>query len=122
MSQHAYFEEQLARVYAAFNARDIDTLLAALDPAVEWPNGWEGGWLHGREAVRDYWLRQWRAIDPSVEPTAFSHPAADLVSVTVHQVVRDLAGTIQLDATVIHRYTFSHGLVQRMDIQEPSSA
>jgi hypothetical protein len=115
--QHTQLEERLARLYAAFNDRDIDTLLAALDPDVVWPNGWEGGWLQGRQAVRDYWLRQWQALNPSVEPIAFSHPATDVVSVTVHQVVRDLAGASQFDGTVIHRYMFSHGLVQRMDIQ-----
>src|SRR5262249_13080720 len=61
----------LTKVYSAFNARDIDTGLAALSADVDWPNGWEGGRIYGREGVRDYWTRQWAAIDPSVEPVGF---------------------------------------------------
>jgi ketosteroid isomerase-like protein len=112
-------ERELSRLYAAFNARDIDTVLSALHPDVEWPNGWEGGWLHGRDAVRAYWLRQWSEIDPSVEPIAFSHPAPDRVAVSVHQVVRDRTGATVFDGTVIHTYAFAGRLVQRMEIGEP---
>ena len=45
------------RVYEAFNARDIDTVLGALHPDVDWPNGWESGRIVGRDGVRDYWTR-----------------------------------------------------------------
>lgn len=62
------FERQLTALYAAFNARQIDLVLQALHPEVDWPNGWEGGRLHGRDAVREYWQRQWTEIDPSVVP------------------------------------------------------
>jgi ketosteroid isomerase-like protein len=55
-------------LYADFNARDIDALLARMTPDVDWPNGWEGGREHGPEAVRAYWERQFREIDPHVEP------------------------------------------------------
>ena len=30
-------------------------MLAAMHPAVDWPNGWEGGRVAGREEVRSYW-------------------------------------------------------------------
>ena len=33
-------EKSLARIYKAFNRRDTDTVLAAMHPAVDWPNGW----------------------------------------------------------------------------------
>ena len=52
-------EELLAATYKAFNAREIDTVLAMLHPEVDWPNGMEGGRVHGRENVREYWTRQW---------------------------------------------------------------
>ena len=39
--------ELLAAAYAAFNAREIDTVLALLDPDVDWPNGLEGGRVLG---------------------------------------------------------------------------
>ncbi|MBE2317906.1 nuclear transport factor 2 family protein [Solirubrobacter sp. CPCC 204708] len=103
--------ETLQRLYDAFNAREIDTVLAAMHDDVDWPNGWEGGRLHGKEAVRAYWTRQWAAIDPSVEPVAF-----DGTAVTVHQVVRDFDGNVLDDREVVHRYELQDGLVTRMDI------
>jgi ketosteroid isomerase-like protein len=59
------------RIYESFNARDIDAVLAVMHPDVDWPNGWEGGRVIGHQAVREYWTRQWAAIDPRVEPVGF---------------------------------------------------
>jgi hypothetical protein len=111
-------EERLHSLYRAFNARGIDTLLAAMRPDVDWPNGWEGGRVIGHEAVRDYWERQWAAIDPTVEPTAIREREGDEVEVTVHQIVRDKTGTVVADDEVRHVYTFDdEDLVRRMDIE-----
>jgi ketosteroid isomerase-like protein len=112
------YEDLLTHMYAAFNQRELDTLLNYLHPDVDWPNGWEGGWLHGRDAVREYWQRQWREIDPSVEPTAFHRNAPDSVQVSVHQVVRDRGGRVQFDGTVTHIYQFTDGRVRRMTVQD----
>jgi ketosteroid isomerase-like protein len=112
-------ESLLRDLYAAFNARDLDALLAALAPDVDWPNGWEGGRLAGRDAVRAYWERQWAAIDPAVEPVAYAHEGPDTTAVTVAQTVRDRDGALLAQDTVIHRYAFdAAGLVARMDIEE----
>jgi hypothetical protein len=46
--------ELLESAYAAFNARDIDAALAAMDLNVVWPNGMEGGNLYGHTEVRAY--------------------------------------------------------------------
>ena len=81
-------------MYAAFNARDIDGVLAAMTDDVDWPNAWEGGRLVGREAVRDYWTRQWAAIDPHVDPVEIGPRLDGRVAVEVQQVVRDLAGAV----------------------------
>jgi hypothetical protein len=51
---HVRREDQMRSLYAAFNARDVATCLAAMTPDVDWANGWEGGRVVGREAVRDY--------------------------------------------------------------------
>ncbi|MGH9765311.1 MAG: nuclear transport factor 2 family protein, partial [Blastocatellia bacterium] len=56
-------QDLLSDVYNKFNARDIDAVLAALHPEVDWPNGWEGGRVHGHAEVRDYWTRQWKELD-----------------------------------------------------------
>ncbi len=111
-------EELLRSLYHAFNARDIDTVLAAMAADVDWPNGWEGGRVVGHSGVRDYWERQWAAIDPTVEPTRLSDRADGNIEVTVNQVVRDKTGTLLADGEVRHVYTFEGDLIQRMDIEE----
>ena len=110
--------EPLITAYAAFNARDIDRALATMHRDVQWPNGMEGGWLHGRDAVRAYWTRQWSMIDPRVEPRRFSMDDGGRVVVDVHQVVRDRAGTIVTDQMVQHVYDLEDGLIRRMEIRK----
>ena len=111
-------EKLLGRIYEAFNRRDIDIVLAALHPAVDWPNGWEGGRVHGRDAVRSYWTRQWAAIDPTVIPVAFQHASDGRIRVRVQQTVRDLSGNLLVDAEVVHVYAFEDGLIKSMDIEK----
>ena len=106
----------LEQAYAAFNARDLDRLLAALDPAVAWANGMEGGHVHGRAGARAYWTRQWAQVDPHVEPLAMARDTEGRVVIEVHQVVHELTGKLLLDRTVRHAYTFRGGLIARMDI------
>ena len=111
--------EILEKAYAAFNARDIDSVLQTMRPDVVWPNGWEGGTVHGHTGVRDYWTRQWAAIDPHVEPIGFNLDEKGRVAVRVHKVVRDLAGKVLLDTIVEHIYTLEHGLIRSMEIRHP---
>ncbi|MEN3285187.1 MAG: hypothetical protein V7607_6327 [Solirubrobacteraceae bacterium] len=112
-------EALLRDVYAAFNRRDIERAIAAMHPDVDWPNAFEGGRVAGRDAVRDYWTRQFAQIDPRVEPVGFSTGADERISVAVHQVVRGLDGRVLADRTVTHVYAFRDGLVERMDVIEP---
>lgn len=107
----------LERTYAAFNARDIGGVLAVMRPDVIWPNGMEGGTVVGHAAVRAYWTRQWGLIDPRVEPLGFTVEADGRVAVTVHQVVRDLAGAVLKEATVHHVYALDDGLIASMEIR-----
>jgi nuclear transport factor 2 (NTF2) superfamily protein len=108
----------LGAVYAAFNARDVDRVLAAMHPDVDWPNGMEGGYVHGRDAVRDYWTRQWRLIDPHVEPRRFALEDDGRITVHVHQVVRDLAGRVVTDQMVRHVYRVESGAIRHMEIMK----
>jgi ketosteroid isomerase-like protein len=110
----------LKATYAAFNRRDIDAALAAMHPQVEWPNGMEGGTLHGHRAVREYWIRQWATINPRVEPLGFEEEKTGRVMVKVHQVVHDLQGTMIVDRMVCHDYAFEDELIKSMEIKEPS--
>jgi hypothetical protein len=109
--------ELFTKTYEAFNARDIDTALSVMHPDVDWPNGWEGGRVHGHEGIRDYWTRQWAAIDPHVEPVGFKTDEPGRIVVTVQQRVRDLDGKIIAEGTVEHVYAVEDGLIKSMEIR-----
>jgi len=91
--------------------------MALMHPTVEWANGMEGGHVHGVEAVRAYWTRQWAMVDPYVEPMKIEPDGAGRFVVAVHQVVRDLKGAVLKDTTVHHAYRIRSGLIERMDIE-----
>lgn len=111
--------ELIRAAFAAFNARDIDAALATMTPDVAWPKAFEGGYVHGHQAVRAYWTRQWSGINPHVDPISFHREDSGRILVDVHLVVRDLAGTVLSDQHVGHRYTIEHGLIQTMEICPP---
>lgn len=110
--------EFLKQVYDRFNARDIETVLAAMHEDVTWANGMEGGHVHGRDEVRRYWTRQWAMFDPRVEPVAFSDGPSGEIVIQVHQVVRDLSGNLLADRMVGHVFRIEGGLIKRFDIRE----
>lgn len=110
--------ELLKRAYAAFNARDLEGALATMRPDVVWPNGMDGGVVHGHEGVGAYWTRQWGVINPHVDPVSFSEDDSGRIAVSVHQVVKDLSGNVLLDRMVEHVYTLKDGLIESMDIRE----
>lgn len=110
-------ENQFQDLYAAFNARDIDSLLAAMAPDVDWPNGMEGGRVHGHAAVREYWTRQWKMVDPRVEPVQVAMDGTGRVVVDVHQVVRNLDGAVIVDQRIQHVYSLRDGRVVHMEIR-----
>jgi hypothetical protein len=114
----------LASAYKHFNARDIDSTLKTMHEDVDWPNGMEGGRVHGHSAVRDYWTRQWKLVDPHVEPVSFTPDPTDPTGrtiVQVHQTVRDLDGKIMLDHMVQHVYLIENGLIRSMEIRDADS-
>ncbi len=110
--------ELLSNAYDAFNRRDIDEVLATMDENVHWPNGWEGGYVHGYDGVRDYWTRQWAALNPKVVPVSFKEMEDGRIETLVQQTVKDLQDNIVFDGTVKHIYTISNGLITQMEIVE----
>ena len=114
--------ELLTAVYAAFNRRDIEAVFAFMRPGVDWPNGMEGGRVHGCDEVRAYWKRQWAILDPHVEPVRMEDDEAGNAVVDVHQIIRDLSGNILKDQIVQHVYSFRDGLIERMEIRNPATA
>ncbi len=111
-------EQLLRRAYEAFNARDIDSALATMHADVDWPNGMDGGRLHGHGEVGEYWRRQFDLIDSRVEPQHIEQRPDGQVVVTVRQVVRDRAGKVISEDTVEHWYVINEGLIERMAIHD----
>ncbi len=117
----------IAKVYSAFNQRDIDGALALMSEDVSWPKASEGGRVVGKEEIRAYWGRQWKEFDPHVDPIEVIDRGDGKIDVRVHQVVKSLGGDVFSDSEVWHAYTTGNGLIERMDLeanaeQSPSSA
>ncbi len=111
-------ESILKQAYASFNARDIDGVLKLMHTDADWPNGWEGGRVHGHDEVRDYWTRQWAVLDPHVEPVGFQPDDSGRTVVDVHTVVRDQSGKIVADERIKHAYVIEDGLILSMEIEK----
>jgi ketosteroid isomerase-like protein len=115
------YQDLIEQAYRAFNARNIDGVLELMQPDVQWPNGWEGGYVNGHDEVRAYWLRQWQELDPIVIPVSVQekpdgHPDGH-IEVVVHQVVKDRSGQVVADGQIKHLYAFDEGKIIRMDIE-----
>jgi hypothetical protein len=108
--------DMLRAAYRDFNARRIEAVLGRMIPDVMWANGMEGGYVHGVDAVREYWQRQFAILSPHVEPISIDRDADGRYVVRVHQTVRDLEGKLLLDTEVRHFYTIYGGFIERMDI------
>ena len=106
----------LRAAYAAFNARDISAALTFMTTNVTWPKAFKGGFVNGVDEIRLYWTEQWGEIDPQVEPIAFHSQNSSQVLVKVHQIVRNLSGSIIADEHIGHLFTLNNNLIQAMEI------
>ncbi|MYT07752.1 nuclear transport factor 2 family protein [Streptomyces sp. SID5470] len=108
-------------MYEVFATDERDAFVPrCLAPDVDWPNMLDGGRLHGHEAVRAYWARQFTAGHPLVRLEGLRPGgAAETVVVTVRLGTRDAAGAERwAEETVEHVYGFGEdGLVARMDVR-----
>jgi len=107
----------IKNAYKGFNDRNVDAVLSLMHPDIHWPKAFEGGYVIGHEAVRDYWTRQWGEINPKVEPLSITERPDGKVDVEVYQLVKDLEGTVLFDGKVKHVYVINNGLLQQMDIE-----
>ena len=115
MSEHQQF---LQNLYDAFNKRKIETIISLMRSDVKWANGLEGGFVYGRDAVREYWTNQFKDIQPELETLKFETDEKDRNIVTVHQIIKDLQGNVLADATVQQIFTIEDGLISLYEIGE----
>ena len=120
-----YDVELIKDLYDRFNSRDVEGVLTALADDVAWANGMDGGHVHGRDAVRDYWTRQWAVVSPHVVPVAFRDADTGVVTVEVIQTVFDLDGLPLSgqshglkDKRVTHVFVVAGDKIARFDIQD----
>ena len=104
------------RAYEAFNGRAIETAVALMDPEVDWPNVSEGGFVHGREQVREHWREQFAHADPHIEISEIREQADSRVEARVRQVIRGRDGSEVSDDELLHVFTIANDRIKRMDV------
>jgi hypothetical protein len=114
-------QQFLQNLYDAFNRREIETIISFMQPDVKWANGLEGGFVYGRDAVREYWTNQFKDIQPELETLKFEMDENNRDTVTVHQIVRDLGGNVLAEATVHQIFTIEDGLISLYEIGETNT-
>ncbi len=111
-------EQFLQNLYDAFNNREIETIISFMRPDVKWTNGVEGGFVYGRDAVREYWTNQYKVIQVQLETLKFETDENNRNVVTVHQVIKDLQGNLLADATIQQIFTVEDGSIGLYEIGE----
>jgi ketosteroid isomerase-like protein len=106
----------LIQAYEAFNRRDPAALGAFFHAEVEWPDILEGGVIKGRQAVIDYFARQFELMIPDARLISVEEePPARLVA-DVQYAVRNLEGRLWSDTRARLVYDFRDGLIVRMTV------
>jgi hypothetical protein len=108
-----FFEE----LYQNFNERKIDLVLSKMSEDVKWANGMEGGYVYGKESVKDYWKRQFKIVASNVIPVQIEQNE-DRVSIKVHQIVHDLNGNLLADSFINHYFRLKGNKISEFHIAE----
>jgi hypothetical protein len=109
-------EELLQSLYDAFNKRESEKILVMMQPDVTWANGMDGGFVYGRDAVGEYWRKQFEVTQSQLEPLKFETDENNRSIVTVRLIVRDLQGNLLVDRTVKQIFTFENDLISLFEI------
>ncbi|MEO7201386.1 MAG: hypothetical protein ABI431_01790 [Candidatus Tumulicola sp.] len=70
--------------------------------SLSWPKASEGGRAVGKQAIREYWARQWGEFNPRVDSLEVVDREDGKVEVKVHQLVKALNGDVLSDTEVQH--------------------
>jgi limonene-1,2-epoxide hydrolase len=111
-------QQLLKSLYAAFNNRELETIISVMHPDVKWANGVEGGFVYGRDAVREYWTNQYKVIQVQLETLKFETDENNRNVVTVHQIVKDLQGNLLADMTVKQIFSIENDEIVLYEIGE----
>jgi limonene-1,2-epoxide hydrolase len=111
-------QQLLQSLYDAFNNSELETIISVMHPDVKWANGVEGGFVYGRDAVREYWTKQYQVIQVQLETLKFETDDKNRNVVTVHQIVKDLQGNLLADMTVKQIFTIENNSIVLYEIGE----
>jgi limonene-1,2-epoxide hydrolase len=114
-------QQLLQSLYDAFNNRELETIISVMHPDVKWANGVEGGFVYGRDAVREYWTNQYQVIQVQLETLKFETDENNRNVVTVHQIVKDLQGNLLADMTVKQIFTIENDAIVLYEIGETAT-
>ncbi len=112
----------LAEAYTAYSSQDLERPLPAVTDDVDWPDGaarlhgCTAARLHGKDALRRFWLEQWTHVLTRDEPVAFEKVGLDVVQVRIDQVVRDLHGHTVSEGAFRHTFRPRDERITRLDI------
>ena len=106
----------MQNLYEAFNNREFEKVISMMRPSVKWANGMEGGFVYGRDAVREYWRKQFEVTRSQLEPLKFETDENNRYIVTVHLMVRDLDGNLLVEKTVQQIFTIENNLISLFEI------
>ncbi len=71
----------------------------------------DGGFVCGRDAVRQYWNALFKTVQPQFEPLKYETDEEGRNVITVRQIVKDLQGETLAEMTVQQIFTIENGLV-----------
>ena len=110
----------------AFNRRDIDSLIAQLDPDVElheWPTAPGSQSYRGPDQIQaavDSWFEVWDWMQIEIEDIV---EAGDRMLVTLHQRAKGRGSEVEVEITSFNFYVFRDGKVKAMHLfTEPEPA
>lgn len=109
-------QQFLENLYDAFNRREFETVIALMKPDVKWANGMEGGFVYGRDEVREYWKKQFEVTQSHLEPLRFDTDESGRNIVTVHLTVKDLHGNLLAERTIKQIFTIEDALISLFEI------
>ena len=110
-------ENFLQNLYKNFNDRKIDLVISKMTGDVKWANGMDGGYVHGHDAVKDYWTRQFTMVSSNVTPLEIETENG-ISKIKVHQVVHDLNGNLLADELVYHLFHLQENKIAVFEIGE----
>ncbi|HEX7781977.1 MAG TPA: nuclear transport factor 2 family protein [Sphingobium sp.] len=110
-------KEVVLAAYDAYNARDAEAILTFVSDDVDWPDGDKR--LHGRDALRQYWLNQWTGTRTHDTPTDVTELSDGRIRVRLDQIVRDMDGAEISRGTFEYFFELRDDLITRLDIIKP---